>query len=575
MKFKNLFKLLWKYLKPHKKIVWLCIFLATFSSIISAFIPLVYGRLVDEATTFHPDLKLILLILLAWLIFVSFANWMSRFISLKGSWLGGKVYQAFMDDICFHYLQLPLSFHKDKKSGEQLSRIDRASNHLWNLIEEVIFYLAPGFLTAFLAIVLMFITEWRMTVVLIIILIFYTFATILKTKPIIKAQKVINVFWEKMWGHIYDITGNIDVVKSHVKESLEQKNINYNLKQTMTKMVEFFKTWRNLSAWQDNIQGLGFVVIFGIALYLLTQGKITAGVLVTFVGYVNLVFRPFNQLANNYRQTQRGLVTIGRAIKIYDIKTELYNTGKKIKNVKGAIEFKNVTFSYDKKHNKVLSGISFNVEAGATIALVGESGTGKTTLLSLISRYYSLDRGGILLDGKNINSLNLSFLRQQIALVPQEISLFNDTLRKNLAYAKPRATDFEINNALQIANAFEFVNKFPKKLYSKVGERGIKLSTGQKQRIAIARALLRDPKILILDEATSALDSVSEKLVQEALKRLIQGRTTFVIAHRLSTITNADKILVFDKGKLVEQGKHKELIKNKSVYYNLYQKQKF
>jgi len=222
-----------------------------------------------------------------------------------------------------------------------------------------------------------------------------------------------------------------------------------------------------------------------------------------------------------------------------------------------------------------LSGISFNVEAGATIALVGESGTGKTTLLSLISRYYSLDRGGILLDGKNINSLNLSFLRQQIALVPQEISLFNDTLRKNLAYAKPRATDFEINNALQIANAFEFVNKFPKKLYSKVGERGIKLSTGQKQRIAIARALLRDPKILILDEATSALDSVSEKLVQEALKRLIQGRTTFVIAHRLSTITNADKILVFDKGKLVEQGKHKELIKNKSVYYNLYQKQKF
>ncbi|MFH1456712.1 MAG: ABC transporter ATP-binding protein [Patescibacteria group bacterium] len=568
-------KLLWKYLKPHKKIVYWCVFLATFSSVISAFIPLVYGRLVDEATTSNPDLKLILLVLSVWLIFVSLANWMSRYVNLQGNILGGKAYQNFLADIYSHYLQLPIKFHKNEKSGEHLNKIDRASNYLWDIVGQVVFYLVPGFLTALVAIVLMYITEWRMTVVLVFILIIYTFATIKKTEPIIKMQKITNQSWEKTWGNIYDSVHNIDVVKAHAKEEEEKKSTNKNLVYTMIKVVKFSKLWRNLSCWQNNIQSFAFVIIFSMALFFIISGRITTGILVTFIGYVNLVFRPFNQLADNYRQVQRGLVTIGRAVKLYDIETEFYNVGRKLKKITGKIEFKNVSFSYDKKHNKVLKGISFKVQAGETIALVGESGTGKTTLLSLISRYYHPSAGKIFLDGCDIKEINLSFLRQQIAIVPQEVSLFNDTLRKNLIYAKPRATEKEIINALQAANAWEFVSKFPKKFLSKVGERGIKLSTGQKQRIAIARALLRDPKILILDEATSALDSISERLVQEALKHLIAGRTTFVIAHRLSTIINANKILVFDKGKLIEQGRHEDLIQNKGVYWNLYQNQKF
>jgi len=497
------------------------------------------------------------------------------YINFQGGRLGEKSYQSFLVDLYSHFIQLPIKFHKEKKTGEQISKLDRASDHVSHIIGSVLFYLIPSFLTAIIAIVLMFTTEWRLTLVAVIALVIYSIATIIKTKSIVKAQKVINKGWEKTRGYIYDSANNIQIVKSHVYEKEEEKLTRRRLDNFANKMVTFFKAWRNLSCWQNNIQSLTFVIIFGLAIYLLTLGQISTGVLVTFVGYINLVFRPFNQLADNYRRVQNGLVTIGRAIKLYDIETELYNKGKVLKEIKGNVEFKNITFSYDKKYHKVLRGISFDIKSGQVVALVGESGTGKTTLLSLISRYYHPDKGRIFLDNEDINHLNLSFLRQQIAIVPQEISLFNDTLRKNLAYAKPRISDTEIENALRAANAWDFVQKFPKQLYQKVGERGIKLSTGQKQRIAIARAILRNPKILILDEATSALDSVSEKLVQEALKRLISGRTTFIIAHRLSTITHTDKILVFNQGKLVEQGSHEELIKNKSVYWNLYQKQKF
>jgi subfamily B ATP-binding cassette protein MsbA len=260
---------------------------------------------------------------------------------------------------------------------------------------------------------------------------------------------------------------------------------------------------------------------------------------------------------------------------MFDLEAEKYGVGRKLKEVRGRVEFKNLNFSYLEKGKHVLAGINFVAEPGQMVALVGESGAGKTTLLSLLSRSYYPTKGKILLDGVNLNDLDVTFLRNQIAVVPQEISLFNDTLKNNLAFVRKGITEEKIVEALKAANAWNFVARLQKKLNQRVGERGTRLSTGQKQRIAIARAILRDPKILILDEATSALDSISERLVQEALKRLIAGRTTFVIAHRLSTIVHADKILVFDKGQLVEQGKHDELVAQAGVYAKLYKEQKF
>jgi len=556
--------------------VWWCIFLAALSSAVSAVIPLVYGQLVDEAVKTTPNLILIGGIILAWLVFVLLANWMTRFISYQGDRLGLLVYQYFFNDMYAHLLQLPLSFHKSKKSGEQVEKLQRAADNLWDMVSEVVFSLLPSFLTTLIALGLMFFSEWRLTLFLCLILAMYAWATVLKTKPIVEAQKVIRKAWEKTAGNVYDTASNIEVVKHNARENLEKELADKNFRVLIGKMTWFFGHWRTLSAWQNNIQGLGFVMIFGLALFFLLRGEITAGVLVTFIGYVSLVFRPFNQLASNYRHVQQGMVTVGRALKLFDFESELYQTGKSLSQVHGRVEFKNINFAYeDNKNKNILINISFIAEPGETVALVGESGTGKTTVLSLISRYYRPQKGKILLDGVNVQELNLEFLRNQIAIVPQEISLFNDTLKKNLSYAKTGVSVAEMESALKMANAWNFVEAFPKKLNQLVGERGVKLSTGQKQRVAIARAIIRNPKILILDEATSALDSVSESLVQEALKNLISGRTTFIIAHRLSTVVKADKILVFDKGRLVEQGKHADLLTLRGIYFNLYQKQNF
>jgi len=544
-------------------------------SIISAVIPMIYGRLADEAVKQHPNIKFIAISLCIWLVFVTLSNWAARFVDYQGNFLGLRGYHSFVTDIFSHLIRLPIGFHKSKNTGEKLKTIDRAADFVWTIISDITFSLLPGLLTVVVVLVLMFLTNWLLALIVLIILLFYVWATFEKTKPIIHEQKRIEKYWSRAWGGVYDATGNIQIVKDYGQEKREVNKLSLALDRVVIKMMRFFWTWRDLSAWQNNIQGIGFVFVFASALYLLLEHKISAGVLISFIGYTNLVFRPFGQLANIYRQFQQGVVRIGESVKLYDLQTEDYVSGNILNNIKGNIEFKNIRFGYDSKESSILKNISFRVSAGQTVALVGESGTGKTTLLSLLSRYYKPDGGKILIDGVDIQNIDLSFLRRQIATVPQEISLFNATIKQNLLYGKPKATDKELEEALLGANALDFVNRFSKKINQLVGERGVKLSTGQKQRIAIARALLYNPRILILDEATSALDSVSERLVQEALKRLIEGRTTFVIAHRLSTIVHADIILVFDKGRLVERGTHEDLIKNEGVYWNLYQKQKF
>ena len=558
---------IWQYLQKYKKKVYFIAFVALISSAISAVIPYIYGRLVDIAVKPSGTLKLIFEILGLWLILTLISNWANRYVDKRGINIAVMTSNDLVLDINSHIARLPVAFHKEKKMGEVIQRVFRAGDFIDTIISQTLFDLVPGLLRIIIALIVLTYVDWRLSSAISVIIVFYLIATLLKTKPIIVTQKRVNRAYEKGYGDIYNSITNIQVVKSSVAEKFEDRRNLKNFEKMIEKMKLLMKAWIDIGAWQQTIFGIGFVAIFGLGVFFLKSGAISAGELVMFVGYTSLIYQPIGQLAHNYRLLKRGTVVIERALKFKNIKPENYNEGVKPREIKGEVIFDDVSFAYIRKKRLVLKNIGFKIKPGEVVALVGHSGVGKTTLADLISRYIIPIKGRILIDGRDIQKINLHSLRKNIAIVPQEITLFNDTIKNNIAYGRLNASMRNIVKVAIAANAHEFIMKFPKKYKQLVGERGIKLSTGQKQRIAIARALLRDPKILILDEATSALDSVSEKLVQEALKRLIQGRTTFIIAHRLSTIRHADKIFVFEKGRIIERGKHDELMKKKNGLY--------
>jgi ABC-type multidrug transport system fused ATPase/permease subunit len=314
------------------------------------------------------------------------------------------------------------------------------------------------------------------------------------------------------------------------------------------------------------------VVWYGVQLSI--AGEMSVGQLISFVLYSTFVGASFGGIAELYAQIQKAIGATERVFELLDEtpeKIEGTTAHLSIEKIKGNVNFKNVAFKYpSRKEMTVLKDVSFTAEFGQKIAIVGPSGAGKSTIASLLLRFYSVAEGSIEIDNKNIYDYDLEQLRGNMSIVPQDVILFGGTIRENIAYGKPNATEDEILVAAQQANAYNFIESFPDKLDTLVGERGVKLSGGQRQRIAIARALLKNPSILILDEATSSLDSESEKLVQEALEILMEGRTSIIIAHRLSTIRSADQILVLDQGIIAEKGTHQELIAiENGIYKNL------
>ncbi len=326
----------------------------------------------------------------------------------------------------------------------------------------------------------------------------------------------------------------------------------------------------------DSVQKILIILaqlsIFLISIKFIKEGVITTGELVAFNSYASMMFYPFIILGRSWQRIQSGVIELTEAQKIFDSPPEVYKPkdGISIQKLKGEVEFNNVFFKY-KESSRVLSDISFKVEPGKKIALVGKSGVGKSTIISLILAINLPTQGKILIDGNRLDKINLTSYRRQVGIVNQEPTLFNDTIRYNIKYGSFGISDEKMIQAAKKAHIHKLIKSLDKGYDQRVGWKGIKLSIGQKQRIALARAFLKDPRILILDEPTSALDAKSEYLIQESLEELMQGKTTFIIAHRLSTIRSVDRILVFEKGKLVEDGSHKELLKNENgTYKSLY-----
>lgn len=563
------FEPLIKYLKPYKKAIYITSIFVILENVVRLFSPLIYGKAIDHVINEKSIGSYAIQLMVFWALINISRSWFYRIKMKKSNIIANLVSRDILVQCVEHLVKLPLSFHKSKKIGEIIQRFSRADQYIYRFVEDGIFYIVPNLITSFLAFVVIFWIRWEISFIYLFFLTIYFFVTLKRTDPIIKFQKKLNKIWEKIYGDIFDRTPNIITIKSNSTEKIENSRNMDNFEKGLGLFNEQITLWANLTFWQNLIFTLAFLSLFGSGIYFVNSNKITIGEFVILLAYITMASSSFGMLGNYYKQLQEGLVTIRRANKIFNEIPEEYDNPEAIdiKNCKGEVEFKNVSFSYEKEN--VLENISFKAEAGKMVAIVGKSGEGKTTLVDLISRYISPVKGAVILDGTDIQKIKLKSLRNQIAIVPQEIDLFNDTIRNNIAYSKLSASLKEVIYTAKLAHCDEFIEKFDNKYEQVVGEKGVKLSTGQKQRVAIARAILRNPKILILDEATSALDSESEKYVQKALEEVMKNRTTFVIAHRLSTIRKADLIIVIENGKLVESGDHKELINKGGVYKKL------
>lgn len=568
-------KIIIKYLKHYRKTLIFLSFLSIVSAVANTVVPYLSGRLIDALISFQAAVFFLsLFIWLAIKIITDLTDWQ---IGKKSGYLETIIEAEYLCSGFGKILEFPIKFYKSHKMSEVGDKISRASFHLSSIISRIIIDLAPQFLSIIFAFLIIFFVEPKFGLILIGTLLIYLFILFSPTLKLVKLFRKMHKAYNRAFGNAYDLIFNVQAVKQTTSEDLEKEKLYQSFRLKAAPLsLKVISILQKLSFWQKLIISFAQFSIFLYSFYLIRAGEITIGELVMFNFYAAMIFGPFTILARNWHTVQNGLASLKIAEEILSHPSEIYTPSNAVSlpKIEGKITFKNVNFIYEEKHLTVLKDINFEAKPGEKIALVGESGVGKSTLVDLISFYYPPTGGEIFIDDQNIKNLDLKGLRSQIGVVPQEVVLFNDTIKNNIGYGKFDAKDEEIVAASKMAHCHEFIEKFPKKYKQAVGERGIKLSVGQKQRIAIARAVLRDPKILILDEPTSALDAKLEKLIQESLEKLMQGRTTFIIAHRLSTVRKADKILVLHKGEIVEIGTHNELIeKPDGIYYRFYQLQ--
>jgi len=576
-------KIIFKYLRVYKKDLIILTILAIFSAIANGVVPYLAGRLfdaiLDPSKVFIGtmlEMPLFLFFIIVWglvKLAADLVDWQSGVRSEK---LSNITHADYIAKGFGKLLELPLSFHKQKKMGEVGERLNRASSFL-SQMAGVLIEIAPQFLSIVIALLITFLIKPILALMLIMGIVVYVLILVRIVPPLVTLQRKGHRAYRDAYGDAYDAMSNVQVIKQATSERYEQKNLYRKFHVRAVKLWnQIVSIWQGVNFYQRLIILFVQFAIFGISIFFIQQGEMTIGQLVMFNGYAAMMFYPFVRLGQNWQTIQNGFVAIEQAEQVLALPSENYAPKDAVilEDIKGEVVFDNANFAYQGGKRKVLDEVSFKVKPGEVVALVGESGVGKSTLVDLISGYYFSQTGQVLIDGHNVKKFDLKFLRSRIAVVPQEVFLFNDTIKTNVKYGSFSASDEEIQEAAKKAHALEFIESFPKKFNQIVGERGIKLSVGQKQRVAIARAILRDPRILILDEPTSALDAKSEKFINESLAELMKDRTTFIIAHRFSTVRRADKIIVLDKGKVVEQGNHEDLIEvPNGIYKNLYELQ--
>ena len=570
----KLFIRLFQYLKPYKHVFIGLTVLVVILAILSAATPYITKYAIDNSVAVKNPEDFLMYIVLMLVVLILQTGSQLTFI-YYAAWLGQNLVMDIRVKLFKYILRFKMKYYDTSSVGVLITRSVTDMERIADIFGQGLFMIVRDLLTMLVVFGVMLYTNVKLTLIVFIMLPILLYATRLFQKYMKRAFEEVRTEVSNLNSFVQERITGMKILQLFTREDTESskfKTINERHKKAWLKTVWYNSIFFPIADLASSIT-IGLVAWYG-GLNVVLQGTVTQGTLVSFIMFVPMLFRPLRQIADKFNTLQMGMVAANRVFKILDTTSQIDDIGTIVTtHFKGNIKFKDVYFNYVEDED-VLKGVSFEVKAGETVAIVGATGAGKSTIINLLNRFYEIKSGMIAVDDIDIREVTLNSLRTQIAVVLQDVFLFADTILNNITLGNPNITEEEVRKAAKAIGVNEFIETLPNGYHYNVKERGVMLSSGQRQLISFLRAYVTNPSILILDEATSSVDSYSEQLIQNATDKITKGRTSIVIAHRLATIKKADKIIVMDAGEIVEQGTHEELLKNENGFYrNLYEVQ--
>lgn len=566
-------KRLYKYIKPHKKDMLFTVILMLVSAVLGLIGPYLIKTALDDKIP-NKDVNGLVIISAIYLLTLLINAIFLKIRITKMNLVGQDIILNIRKDLFEHLQELPFTYYDSRPHGKILVRVVNYVNSLSDLLSNGIINTITDLFTLVVIIVFMFALDVRLTVVSLIGLPILMCAIFLVKKAQRKSWQILSNKSSNLNAYIHESITGVKVTQSFTREEENSGIFNRLSNDYRNSWMKAVKIQFLMGPFVDNISMAVNAAIYVLAISLIAKGNMTVGILVAFTGYVGRFWQPISNIANTYNSIINNMAYLERIYETLDEEPTVKDLPEAIEMPKiiGNVEFKDVNFSYDEGH-PILKNVNFRIPKGSTIALVGPTGAGKTTIINLLSRFYNLDSGELLIDDVDISKVTLHSLRKQMGVMLQDSFIFSGTIMDNIRYGKLDATDEEVIAAAKVVQAHDFIESLESGYHTMVNERGSMFSAGQRQLIAFARALLANPAILILDEATSSIDTNTEILLQKGLQELLKDRTSFIIAHRLSTIKNATRIMYIDHGEIVESGNHDELMRLRGSYYELYTSQ--
>ncbi|MCY9666423.1 ABC transporter ATP-binding protein/permease [Paenibacillus alginolyticus] len=571
------FKIYLKFIKPYRKLVIITILIGMVKFGIPLTLPLIMKYIIDNlllgsVSSAEKAHKLVEVLLGTFVLFVVVRAPIEYLRQYYAQLTTSRILYDLRSHLYSHIQKLSLRYYQNHKTGEIISRMINDAEQTKSIVETGLMNVWIDLFTLTIAIGFMIHMDFWLTIVAIAVFPLYAFSVKQLYRKLRTLTKARSQSLAEMQGYLHERVNGMPVIKSFTLEVVEKDRFGQRNNKFLERALALTKWNAVTNAIINTLTDIAPLLVLAYGGYQVIQGNLTVGAFIAFYAFLDRLYNPLRRLINSSTELTQASASLDRVVELMNEPYDIIDSpnARPLQQIKGKIDFGNVSFRYDPESDWVLKDIQLSIQAGETIAFVGMSGGGKSSLISLLPRFYDIQEGSIRIDHTNIMDITIQSLRGQIGMVLQDNILFSGTVRENILFGKPNATEEEVIHAAKAANAHDFILNLPGGYDTEIGERGVKLSGGQKQRVAIARVFLKDPSILVLDEATSALDLESEHLIQESLAKLAKDRTTLIVAHRLSTITHADQIVLIENGQIKEKGTHEQLMREGGAYYRLF-----